>query len=263
MATTYGFDLGAVGATYTAEQHGEVFEKITGCAVADYSSKLALSLGSTLTVTVGAGYAYVAGRWIHVTQPVTMALTTAYAADSRYDAVALVIYYEERKVTLEILTDIDPDSPTRDSEKYVQYLYVLRIPRSATSLSTQDVTDLRVITPALGDFYATVQEAFEFTSGGMEDEVDRIVAIGTDALDEADVAMSTIRTILSSKADLHVGDLKEARNRPAPSNEWLQCNGATISTSYAELRSLIGTTTPSLSADDSRFTVWIYAGEPS
>lgn len=263
MALSYGFNLDAVGTQYTSAQFSEMFYQLLGDSVAKTSMNLSLTIASGLKVTLNPGFLYVAGRWARLTESITFTLAPSYSGDSRYDAIAAVANYQTREVTLEALTDIDPDSPARDANQYQAYLYIIEVPRAATALNVANITDNRSLLDPLANIYSSILEVYDFTTSGIEERIAEIMDQGDEDMSSANQMIAQLTNMVENSRDVFVGDIREAAVRPTPNNEWLACNGAAIPVAYTELRSLIGASMPTVSTGDSRMTAWMYAGTPA
>ena len=261
MSLTYGFNLGTTGATYTAEQLTDAIKPVVGDSVASYGSGFSLELNSLMSFTIGSGYLYANGNWYKYTGAQTFTLEAASATESRTDALAAVVDYDSRETRLELLTGVT--SPTQDSTVYQVFLYTFAVAAGMVELLQSAVTDNRQTLYTLDEIYDPVNTVYEYINSGFETHIASVVNAASAAVTSAASYESQAKEIALAQQGLTIGDLRQAVNHPTPTDEWLQCNGSAISTAYATLRALVGSTTPVIAADDSRLTVWIYAGAPS
>lgn len=262
MSLTYGFNLGAAGATYAAEQFTDVFAHLVGDTVTDFGTGFEITLNSLLSFTIGTGYLYANGYWLKNRYPQTFSLEGAYLSGPRYDALAAVVNYSEREVSLQVLTDIDPDAQGETADGYRAYLYVFKVEAGAVELFRSSVTDKRTMLQRLDDTSVDVSAVYEYCTNqfagvidDFEDDVDTIIAAADTA---ASGAVATVYDVMG----IAVGLVRQTGDHPTPINRWLACDGSAF-TGYSALASVLGSSTaPDLEADDPRVSCWIYAGPP-
>lgn len=272
---TCGFDLGSVGGTFTSTQFSETVSHITGDGVAPLKNRLNLTMGDGFHLTVGTGYALVAGRWIHLNQPLALGITPPGYSGNRYDAVAVQVDYNTRKVEIVALQAVDPKSPVRNESVYQMYLYLIYVRRGVGSLSAADVTDVRNIFPMQSDTTSDGEIIYSYVTMGMDADIARLekrIADGKAALlaesdaimKAADEKIAKLQNDVADRRGAVLGDLVTGMVRPIPNHEWLLCNGGEIpKEAYPDLLELVGENLPEIVPDDERFKTWIYAGEPA
>lgn len=262
MSLTYGFNLGPRGATYTAEQFTEVFGRLVSDTITAYGSGFELTLNSMLSFTVGNGYLYVNGYWLKHRYPETFTLEGAYLSGARYDALAAVVDSTERTVSLQVLTDIDPDADGQSGTTYRMYLYAFKVEAGAVELFRSNVIDKRTMLQQLDSTSTQVAAIYDYLTGSFAGEIEDFHAemdsIMDTALDTAETATESVYTVTG----LAIGALKQCPERPSPADFWLLCDGSTF-TGYSALQTALDSNTlPDLDADAENLSVWIYAGIP-
>ena len=263
MSLSYGFNLDAAGKKYTSAEFSEMFYQVMGDSVSKISSNLNLTLNGGLSVTLAPGFLYVAGRWINSIDPLTFVLSPASATGARYDAIAAVVNYTDRKVEFTALTGVDPDNPVRNSSEYQLYLYVIQVQQGTMVLYETDITDKRVLASPLSDIYGGILDVYEFTASGIDDEIAELEGECTTEVTEAGEMVSGLQRIVENSRDVQIGDIRESIIQPEPMDNWLACDGLGIPSRYSALRAIVGSSTPYIGVGDARFTAWIYAGAPS
>lgn len=269
MALTYGFCLDADETTYTSEDFAEAFHAVFGNGVCQYGSQFALSDINNFTFTLGTGYAICRGRWLESDEPVSLTLQPAGNYDSRYDAVAVRVDYLTKKTTLEILTDVDPEAPPRNDKGYCIYLYLIYVGRGETVLEQSNFLDARgntalcgYITP-LSEISGDVEYIYNFLKSGIDQEVARIIGLSNEQVKKAEDAIAELDKQISAVRGTAIGDTLVSLGHPAPANEWLLCDGSPVPDGYPALSAILGGTLPLLTARDTRYKFWIYAGTPA
>lgn len=260
MALSYGFNLDAAGKTYTSKQWCDAWHQIAGNHVADYQGKFALTLSGGLSFTISPGYAYVNGRWARLNAAANFSLPIAMATRERYDALALIANLSTRLVTMEVISDIDPDAPLRNDSVYTVYLYTFRVGMSATDLTGEDITDKREILYSYSSVAAAVDAIYVYMFTTFPNEVASIRALGQDKIDAWPDEKATLISNWKTARQYRMGDIIQSAGQPVPEEDWLACDGSTIPNTYSGLATFLGQSTlPNLTAYDDRFTMYIYA----
>lgn len=260
MALTYGFNLGPAGALYNSAQFSEAFHQLTVDHVADYSGKLEIALAGGLSFSVAPGFVFVNGRWGRLTGSNVFTLPIANATRERYDALAAVAHLDSRTVTLEVLSDVNPDSPPRTETAYAVFLYVFHLAMSQTDLTMQDVIDKREILLSYSGVAAECDRIYRYFFTAFPAEVAEIRALGQDRIDAWPDDRTALINGRKAAQEYVMGDIVQSAARPMPNSEWLACDGSAIPQAYSALATWLGSNTlPDLSASDDRLTMWIHA----
>ena len=269
MALSFGFCLGPEETTYTSESFSDAFNAVFGSGVCPYGTQFAIADINGFSVNIGSGYALTKGRWIKNDEPVTLTLKPASNYKDRYDAVAVRVDYDSRKVTLEVLHDVDSDNPTRNEKEYCIYLYLIYVTRGQTVLEQSNFTDTRgdnnlcgYITP-LSEIANNVEYIYNFLKSGIDEEVARIIGLSNKIIENANEAISEIEDKIGETGGVAIGDTVLSLSAPTPQNEYFPCDGSSIPESYQKLIDAIGDKVPLLSTYDERYQYWIYAGSPT
>lgn len=274
MSLDYGFCLGPDTTQYNSAQFSEAFLHLAGNGVCEYGTKFALTLIGGFNVYLGTGYAMVGGRWVKSDEQVNLTVSPAQSAGDRYDAIAAVAELPGKEIRLKILKGIDiaavRENPAliRNDDSYAILLYLLRIRRGATSISEQDVTDLRNdtalcgrVTP-LGKIATKALKVYAFLSGGIDEEVARIVGIANSAIEKGETALETLKTLIRQKTGNGIGDIVLSAQMPHPDEEWLLCDGGIVNPAYVELYAMLNGDLPNIQPADNRLKGYVYGGPP-
>lgn len=271
MPLSYGFCLGDITSEYTSAQFSDAIHSITGSGISLEGAQFSVTV-SGFNATVASGYAIAAGRWLQNDSPHTLAMPPSGSNGDRVDALAVHVDYKERKVFLTVLEGVDPVAIRenlgiiRGETEYNLILFFVRIRRGATTLSPEDITDVRAeeglcgcITP-LSHISADVLYVYEFLTGGIDREIQRILDMGKAVEDKANSAIAALDEAISRKRGVAIGDVIVTLSHPVPQREWLLCNGGTIPAEHQALRAEIGAKLPLVSPKDNRWKGYIYAG---
>ena len=268
MALSYGFCLDAPETTYNSEEFAEAFHAVFGSGVCTYGAQFSISSVRDFTVTIGMGYALCRGRWIKSDELEALTFQPAGNYEDRYDAVAIRVDYSARKVFLEVLSDIDPDNPPRNSDEYTIYLYLVRIARGETVLEESNFIDVRgnadlcgYITP-LSVISNDAEYVYRFLDSGIDQEVARLLGLSQAIVNKAADAIQKINEKIVLTKGTSIGDITVTLSRPIPNNEYLLCDGSAIPEQYPDLSAMLDGALPQLSYEDDRYQYWIYAGAP-
>lgn len=261
MAITYGFCLGPDNTMYTAGEFSEAFGKAFGDGVCEWGRRFETDVNG-LALSVGTGYGLAAGRWVCNDEPLQIAVRPGPSHADRTDLLALQADRPARKATLALLPDTGPDN--LPAEPYTVPLYSLHVKRGATSLLPGDLTDLRTFVPPLSAVSADALRAYNFVTGGIDQEIARILGLGQQIIDKGTAAIEHINTVIESQnAGPGLGELQTSHSRPAPISQWLLCDGSPTPALYPVLAALIGDKLPRIVPRDPRFPTYIFAGPPT
>lgn len=275
MSLEYGFCLGPEDTEYNSAQFSGAIRSFTGDGVCDYGSRFALTLRSGFSVYLGTGYALVGGRWIESDERVALSIPPAGNTADRYDAIAAVADLSSKEVTLKVLEGIDiaavraNPSLIRNESSYAVLLYLLRVRRGATTISEQDVTDLRDDTglcgrvTSIGSISTAALKVYAFLSGGIDDEVSRIVGLAEEAVSKGSAAVEDLETLIRQRTGNATGDVVLSAQRPSPAAEWLLCDGGTVPSIYPDLSAMLSGSLPNIQPTDDRLKGYIYSGPPA
>lgn len=268
MSLKYGFSLSE---TDNSADFSDALHTVTGDGVTTQGSGLTVAING-FTVTLSPGYAYASGRYLKNNESCAMTIGPPKNNNDRVDAIAVRVDYEARKAALEVIADVDPaeirknPAVVRNSEQYVVFLYFIRIRRGATSLTPDDVTDVRgesglcgKVVP-LSDIAGDIVYIYQFLNGGIDAEVARLIGLSDLVIAKADAAISGLdAAIKQAGGGPDIGELTISRRAPKESG-WLLCNGSAVPSHYPELSALLGGTLPSISQPGDRFGTYIFGG---
>ena len=257
MALKYGVALGPSSAVDSAGDLSAAMWRLTGDGVCAQGSKFESSVDG-MALTLGSGYGLAAGRWVESDAPLELEVSPGWSHRDRQDVAAIETDIKERRARLVVLEGVDPEH--LPEEPYTVPLYLLHIKRGATNLLPGDFTDLRKYVPTLASLTKDGLRAYEFTNGGIDLKVDKILAYGEQVVKKAEEAVSDLSAYIEqSGVGPGIGDLSTGRNRPGAG--WLLCNGGYIPPAYQELRAVLGNYLPNITHEDGRFSTWVYGGE--
>jgi hypothetical protein len=208
------------------------------------------------------------GRWVMLDEPITLTLNPSDNHRNRYDAIAVRVLDGDKKVSVEVLTDVNPDEPKRGDGEYCLHLYLIHVVRGETVLEPVHVSDVRgdpkqcgYIEP-LSAVSGEAEYIYKFFRSGIDEEIGRIVKSAQDVAEKADLAIQEIDQKIGMVRGVSLGDVLPSLSQPVPKIEWLPCDGSEVPAQYEALSAVIGPTLPSLSASDPRYHYWVYAGSP-
>lgn len=269
MSLTYGF---ALGTSTTSQDFSHAFQALAGDGVTQFGGRFGLSVNG-FSITVSSGRALAAGRWLENSEPLDMSVQISDNNEDRTDALAVRADDTQRKTALEILTGVNPDairadlSLIRNDETYSVLLYFIKVRRGSTALTLEDVTDLRddgdlcgAIVP-LSDISGDAIRVYNYLLSGIDDEVDALILQSKQIEEKADTAIAELDSKIQRAGGTEIGELLTSRNPPAPTDEWLLCDGGTVPAEYTTLYEMLGGTLPQIAGD--RYQTYIYGGAPS
>jgi len=260
MALTYGFCLGPENTMYTSAEFAEAFSRVFGDGVCDWGSVFEAT-AEGLQLTVGTGFGLTAGYWVKNDEPLTLTVPPAYNHADRTDFLVLQADLPARKARLTLIENADPaDLP---AEPHTVPLWQVYVKRGATNLLPGDLTDLRIQIPPLSSISADALRAYDFVTGGIDREVERILSLGQQVVDKGTAAIEQIDAVIESKnAGPGLGELQTAHDHPAPIAQWLLCDGSPVPETFPALSAILDGTLPHIDPIDPRFPTYIFAGEP-
>lgn len=266
MALSSGFCLGSLETRWDAGQFSQAIDAAVGGGITAAADQFALEIDHDFTITLHPGYVLAAGRFIRSDEDLSFTLPVADNYVDRYDAVAIRVDMANRTAAIEVQTDVIPDTPLRDGSTHTLFLFLIYVRRGATVLRPEDITDVRgdparcgYLTP-LSAVSNDVEYVYQFLTSGIGKEVDRIAALGDQAMRRADQAIAEIDQAIAHVGGNAVGDLLTARCAPSPASAWLLCDGRVVPDGYQHIRALVGENMPQLCATDDRYRTWMYAG---
>jgi len=273
MALDYGFCLDELEKEYTSTQFSEAVHALIGDGLTKQGAQFSATVNG-FSATLASGYALAAGRWLKSDEPQTLQFPVSSNNTDRVDALAVHVDYEARTGTLAVLENVNPEAirenlgVIRNAAGYNLILYFVRIRRGATTLSPEDVTDVRsedalcgAITP-LSEISEKVLYIYAFLTGGIDRAVQRILDLGKAVEKKAEDTITELDEAITRKRGVAVGDVIVSLSQPLPAQEWLLCNGGSVPAEYAALRTMLGGTLPNVRRADGRFQGYIYAGAP-
>lgn len=268
MSLSCGFCLGDPSGTYDSAQFSDAFHALAGDGAALWGGRLAVSVNG-FTVTVASGYAIAAGRWVKNDETLSITLQPSDDHDDRTDALVVRVDGAARRASIEVLDGVEADKlpgSLRKGDEYCLVLYLFRVRRGATTLTPEDVADLRedarlcgTMAP-LSSVSGRAVGVYQFVTSGIGAEIDGILAQGKALVERADAAVAGLSAKIQGVGGAVVGKLCTAR-RP-PGDGWVLCDGGKVPADYPALSALLGGVLPALSAAGDRYCTYIYGGEP-
>lgn len=256
MALKYGLCLGPSSSKDSAGDMCRAIYKLTGDGVCPQGSRFDASVDG-MDITLGSGYGLAAGRWVENDGPLELAVAPGWAHSDRQDMAVMQVDEKARRASLVIAEGTVPEDLPK--EPYTVPLYLLRIKRGSTNLLPGDVTDLRRHIPTLSSMTADGLRAYDFTGGGIDREIDRILAYGQQVIEKAGQAVAELGAYIEqSGAGPGIGELSTGIR--APGRGWLVCRGGYIPAEYQELRAMLGLYLPNITHEDERYSTWVYGG---
>lgn len=270
MSLTCGF---ALRDTDNSKDFSDALFNVFGDGVTPQGGRFNLAVNG-FTVSLSSGYALAAGRWVENDEPLPLHIPPPGNNEDRVDAIAVRVDYEARKAALEAIADVDPaeiqanPAVMRDSGQYVVFLYFIRVRRGATSLTPDDVTDVRgesglcgKVVP-LSDIAGDVIYVYNFLNGGIDAEVSRLISLSNAVIAKADAAIVELdKAIKQAGGGAEIGELMISRNAPSESG-WLLCDGSAVPADYAALSAILGGELPDISNAADRYKTYIFGGAP-
>lgn len=273
MSLTYGFCLGEESAVHDSAQFADVFRVLSVDGITPYGARFSLTING-FTATVASGYALAAGRWLENTEPLTIPIQLSESNKDRVDALVVRVNYEERRTRMEILVDVDSaailaePSSLRNENEYSILLYLIRIRRGATSLTPEDITDLRADPAMCGEVVPLVDISksalyiYQFLKSGIDAEVARLISLSNELVAKADSAIASLdKQITNAGGNAEIGELITCRRAPDESG-WLLCDGGSVPLEYADLSEMLDGMLPNISEEEDRYKTYIWGGVP-
>lgn len=254
MALEYGFCLGPDSTDYTSKQFSTVMRQFAGDGVGSYGGKLALSV-SGFAANLAPGYVLTAGRWVENSEPLLLLLPAAGNYEDRTDAIAATVNEEERKAAIEILQDVDPQTPPDGT------LYLVRVKRGSIGLTAADITDMRKYIIPLNWLSSSALWVYNYLSTGIDEDVESIIYLTKQETYRAYISYVQLKTEISARGgNPQIGDLLTSCIPPTPADQWLLCNGSDVPEQYEELSDLVSGKLPDIHNQDERFKTYMYGG---
>lgn len=271
MSLKYGF---ALAATDSSEDFSGALNAVTGDGIARHGGRMAATVNG-FTINLSSGYAFAAGRYLNSDEPYSMTIAPPPNNGDRVDALAVRVDHEARRAALDIIADVDISgirsdlSAIRNDAQYCILLYLIRIRRGATSLTPNDITDLRIdgdlcgsVVP-LSDIAGDVIRVYQFLNGGIDAEVARLIGLSNAVIAKANAAILELdNTIKQAGGGAEIGDLMTVR-RPPSEPGWLLCDGGAVPAAYPVLSVMLDGTLPDISNAEDRYRTYIYGGSYS
>lgn len=268
MSLTYGFALNALD---NSADFSGALNAVTGDGVTMRGGRFSAAVNG-FTANLSSGYVLAAGRYLKSDEPYTMTIGPPKNNDDRVDALAVRVDYGARKAALEVIADVDQskirENPAimRDGGQYVVFLYFIRVRRGATSLTPDDVTDVRdeselcgKVVPLSG-IAGDVISIYQFLNGGIDVEVERLIRLSNQVIEKAEAAIAELDSVIKrAGGGATTGELMIGRHPPSETG-WLLCNGGKVPAAYPELSALLDGTLPDISEETDRYKTYIFAG---
>lgn len=252
MSLTCGF----LGDQYNSAQFSETMDFATQDLVANVGNKFNLRLLSGLNVNLNTGYAYIAGRWCKSDDSINFSLQPIQGSNDRYDAIVLALDLTSKKITIELLTDIDPDN-VQIQGLHILPLYVIQVVRGASTIYSTNVADKRKMINSFPKICTNASKAYELLTSGIGEEIERIISLGAEAVNEAERKIAEMDETIKARSALKLGAIYTGLSQPFPATAWLLCDGSPVPAEYTDLIALIGANLPLIENDG--FFTWIYA----
>lgn len=275
MSLNSGLCLGDEDREYTSAEFCEALHAVFGDGICRYGAGFGLTLGG-FDLNISTGYAAAAGRYVKNTDTFTATLGPSSNTEDRYDALAVRVDYPGRRAALEVLQNVDPEAIranpviVRSSTEYCVILYFIHVRRGATTLSPNDVEDVRSDSALCGNVVPLAEASgnvlyiYRYLTEGIDEKAGQLMQDSERILQKAADAVERIDAILADKGITPVvGELRTAVDKPLPEKEWLLCNGGAVPSDYIDLMILIGGSLPDIQPQDSRVHAYIYAGDSS
>lgn len=275
MSLDYGLCLGAEDREYTAEEFCSALHAVFGDGICKYGAGFGLTLGG-FDLNISTGYAAAAGRYVKNTDTFTATLGPSSNTEDRYDALAVRVDYPGRRAALDVIQNVDPDAIradpvlVRNSTEYCVILYFIHVRRGATTLSPNDVEDVRSdgglcgnVVP-LAEASGNVLYIYRYLTEGIDEKAGQLMQDSERILQKAADAVERIDAILEDKGITPViGEVRTAVEKPLPDDEWLLCSSGTVPPEHIGLMIVIGGTLPDIQMQDGRVKAYMYAGNSS
>lgn len=270
MSLSYGFSLSG---TDNSADFSNALRAVTGDGVTLQGGRFSASVNG-FTINLSSGYALAAGRYLENDEPYPVTIGPPKRNDDRVDAIAVRVDYEARNAALEVIADVDPaeiradPAIMRSNGQYVIFLYFVRVRRGATSLTPDDVTDVRFekglcgnVVP-LSDLSWGAIYIYQFLNGGIDAEVVRLTDLSNQVIAKANAAILELdEKIKQMGGGAGIGELMTSRQIPSESG-WLLCDGSMVPPGYEALSALLDGTLPAISKADDRYRTYIFGGAP-
>lgn len=273
MALNYGICLGEESREYTSAEFCEAVQAVFGDGICKFGSGFSVTPGG-FDLNVSTGYAVAIGKFLKSNGKSGRTISPSSNTKDRYDALAVRVDYQERRVELAVLKDVEPDAIksdpviVRNSREYCLILYFIHVRRGATTLSPYDIEDVRDNSDLCGRVIPLAEASghvlyiYKYLTEGIDEKAAWLMSESERILQKGDDAISRIDSILIEKGIYPVvGELQVALNHPLPAAEWLLCDGGAVPAAYPKLTAVIGTALPNISLPSDKVKTYIYAGK--
>lgn len=268
MALSYGFALNSID---SSADFSNALSGIVGDGLSGQGGRFSCSVNG-FALALSSGYAYAAGRYVENDEPYSVEIAPPKSNDDRTDALAALVDYEARRAELTVIGNVDPvkirENPgwLRDDKQYVVFLYFIHVRRGATSLTPEDVIDLRDdadlcgrVVP-LSSIAGDVLYVYHFLTGGIDQQVQRLITLSNLVIAKGDAAVTQLDAqIKNAGGGAEIGELMTSRHAPSETG-WLLCDGGAVPAEYGTLSALLDGTLPALSNPGDRYKTYIFAG---
>lgn len=138
---------GVYDRVYTADQFAAYFAQFIGNGVfGGIMSELKVYQSDdttpTMNVKLTAGKGYINGYWYSNEEDIYLPVETASTTSTRTDMVVLRCDYDERTITAQVIKDAN--TPVRNDSYFDLMLATITIPRNATAITNDMITDTRL-----------------------------------------------------------------------------------------------------------------------
>jgi len=256
VSLSYGFCLDDFSSMYDSAQFAEAFRNIAGDGIAPQAGRFAAEIQG-FGLSVASGYALKDGRFLESDEPVVLTLAPAGNYDDRYDAAAVRVDLEARRVFLELVQDVDPEQLPGGCLA----LYLVKVRRGATDLYTADVTDVRTYLTTLSEVSAGVLYVYNFLTSGIDQRIAQILALSAAVIRKAEQAIRDLDASIQQAGGSYAAGVLQTARHP-PGTGWLLCSGGPVPAQYPALSALLGGTLPNLSQAGDRYGTYIFGGTP-
>lgn len=275
MSLSCGFGLGKEDTEYTSAQFSDAMSAFTGNGITTYGKQFSLTVNG-FTATINTGYSLISGRYIEndESRPLSIPLPSNYG--DRTDAIVLSVNYEEREISVEVISGVDElavrqdPSILRQNGKYCCVLYFIHIRRGSTSIDTKDIVDVRGDKKLCGWIYPLsmltkrILHVYRYATTGVDEDLNRVVNAANQLVVRSDQAISAVQEqIKNLSAGYEIGELMSLRGTPEPANEWLLCDGSAVPEEFGELNIALKGNLPNISRATDRYRTYIYGGTPN
>lgn len=282
----YGFCLGVEGSETTSAEFSDVFHHLFGDGICPYGARFNIEAGgTTMRLTIGTGYAFVAGRWCKVTEATQLVVPVASNNYDRYDAVVLRANLASKEVELLVVQGrvaAIPDKyvPVRNDEVYELVLYNVFVGMGVTGIGQSNVEDVRRneqlcgYVTTLQDVAGGVLKVYDYLVGnGITEKIDDVLLQAQNIMlscteraeaivEKADNTVADITAAMdAASVNVAIGTVEYFLKAPSVASGWLLCDGSAVPSEYPALSALVDGVMPNIQSPG-RTTAYMYAGQP-